>query len=66
MNKRRLQTVIILQEVNGRTGTGVIFNLEQLILDLWKNLYERLAETFRCFLNALPEYLGGANKTCYP
>ncbi|CAH8608300.1 unnamed protein product [Schistosoma curassoni] len=65
MNKRRLQTVIILQEVNGRTGTGVIFNLEQLILDLWKNLYERLAETFRCLLNALPVYLGGTNKTCY-
>ncbi|CAH8610149.1 unnamed protein product [Schistosoma bovis] len=53
-----LLSVIILQEVNGRTGTGVIFNLEQLILDLWKNLYERLAETFRCLLNALPVYLG--------
>ncbi|CAH8610131.1 unnamed protein product [Schistosoma bovis] len=61
-----LLSVIILQEVNGRTGTGVIFNLEQLILDLWKNLYERLAETFKCLLNALPVYLGGADKICYP
>ncbi|CAI2732214.1 unnamed protein product [Schistosoma spindalis] len=53
-----LLSVIILQAVNGRTGTGVIFNLEQLILDFWKNVYERLAETFKCLLNVLPEYLG--------
>ncbi|CAH8625153.1 unnamed protein product [Schistosoma rodhaini] len=61
-----LLSVIILQEVNGQKGNRVIFNVEELILNLWKNLYERLADTFKCLLSPLPESIGGKNKSCYP
>ncbi|CAH8627478.1 unnamed protein product [Schistosoma rodhaini] len=42
-----------------------IFNVEEFILEIWSNLYNRLADTWKCLLLVLPENLGGKTTPCY-
>ncbi|CAH8591505.1 unnamed protein product [Schistosoma intercalatum] len=56
-----LISILLVEEA---TGKGVIFDVELLILDTWANLYTRLADTWKCFLETLRPSLGGKNHTC--
>ncbi|CAH8543001.1 unnamed protein product [Schistosoma turkestanicum] len=56
-----LFSICLLQ---GANGEEVILNVVEFLMQLWKNLYTRLGETWKCFLDVMPTYLGGNDNAC--